>query len=205
MIHTNYSLTNNEQTFINHAFNEALKSPVLMRHGAVAVANGKIMGRGHNHYRTYSKDSFISNTCTCHADTRVYTHTYAHTLELIPIRTCVCAHSETSHGLSPWRRRRAGPCLGRQAGSLSGRRSATRRERGGGGGRGSRGERATRDPRRRRHDAYACAYGLCVCVVRVRAYIRGRRTYPGRVCENICLQRRRDAETVTSSTVGRMK
>ena len=54
--------------FINSAANEAQKSPVLMRHGAVAVANGKIMGRGHNHYRTHSKDDFISNTCTCHAE-----------------------------------------------------------------------------------------------------------------------------------------
>lgn len=61
-------LSNNEQSFINHALYEALKSPVLMRHGAVAVANGKIMGRGHNHYRTHSKDHFISNTCTCHAE-----------------------------------------------------------------------------------------------------------------------------------------
>lgn len=68
MIHANHNVTNNEQTFINHAFNEALKSPVLMRHGAVAVANGKVLGRGHNHYRTYSKDCFISNTCTCHAE-----------------------------------------------------------------------------------------------------------------------------------------
>lgn len=42
------NLSNNEQSFINHALYEALKSPVLMRHGAVAVANGKIMGRGHN-------------------------------------------------------------------------------------------------------------------------------------------------------------
>jgi|UniRef100_A0A6C0DVL1 tRNA(Arg) A34 adenosine deaminase TadA len=63
-----HNLSNNEQSFINCAFNEALKSTVLMRHGAVAVANGKIMGRGHNHYRTYSKDHFITNTCTCHAE-----------------------------------------------------------------------------------------------------------------------------------------
>lgn len=65
MLHT---LSNQEQSFINYALYEALKSPVLMRHGAVAVANGKIMGRGHNHYRTHSKDHFISNTCTCHAE-----------------------------------------------------------------------------------------------------------------------------------------
>jgi len=39
-----------------------------MRHGAVAVAGGKIMGRGHNHYRSTSRDGFIKNTCTCHAE-----------------------------------------------------------------------------------------------------------------------------------------
>lgn len=61
-------LSNSDMRFINSAANEALKSPVLMRHGAVAVTNGKIMGRGHNHYRTTSKDEFISNTCTCHAE-----------------------------------------------------------------------------------------------------------------------------------------
>ncbi len=61
-------LSNSDQTFINYAFNEALKSPVLMRHGAVAVVNRKIMGRGYNHYRTFSKDHFINNSCTCHAE-----------------------------------------------------------------------------------------------------------------------------------------
>ena len=57
-----------ESRFVNAAIQEAMKSPVLMRHGAVAVASGKIMGRGFNHYRTNSKDNFISNTCTCHAE-----------------------------------------------------------------------------------------------------------------------------------------
>tara|TARA_B100000886_G_scaffold252573_1_gene178448 strand:- start:471 stop:737 length:267 start_codon:yes stop_codon:yes gene_type:complete len=47
---------------------EAIKSPVLMRHGAVAVASGKILGKGHNHYRSISRDGFITNTCTCHAE-----------------------------------------------------------------------------------------------------------------------------------------
>ena len=57
-----------ETKFISHAASQAFKSPVLMRHGAIAVVNGKIMGRGFNHYRSSSKDNFISNTCTCHAE-----------------------------------------------------------------------------------------------------------------------------------------
>ena len=60
--------TTTESRFISAAIQEAMKSPVLMRHGAVAVVSGKVMGRGYNHYRTNSKDSFISNTCTCHAE-----------------------------------------------------------------------------------------------------------------------------------------
>ena len=61
-------LSTRDMSFINSAINEAKKSEVLMRHGAVAVTNGKIMGRGHNHYRSSSKDDFIKNTCTCHAE-----------------------------------------------------------------------------------------------------------------------------------------
>ena len=61
-------LSVSDNKFINAASQEANKSTVLMRHGAVAVANGKIMGRGHNHYRTSSKDGFIKDSCTCHAE-----------------------------------------------------------------------------------------------------------------------------------------
>ena len=61
-------ISNTDMKFINSAAIEAEKSPVLMRHGSVAVVNGKIMGRGHNHYRSSSKDNFITNTCTCHAE-----------------------------------------------------------------------------------------------------------------------------------------
>tara|TARA_B100000482_G_scaffold146196_1_gene108417 strand:- start:124 stop:390 length:267 start_codon:yes stop_codon:yes gene_type:complete len=61
-------LSNNDMRYIMYAADEAAKSPVLMRHGSVAVANGKIMGRGYNHYRSYSKDMFINNSCTCHAE-----------------------------------------------------------------------------------------------------------------------------------------
>ena len=57
-----------DMRFISVATNQAMKSPVLMRHGSVAVAGGKILGRGFNNYRTTSKDSFIVNTCTCNAE-----------------------------------------------------------------------------------------------------------------------------------------
>ena len=64
-------LNKNECNHISIAMNEALKSPVLMRHGCVAVQHGKVIAKGFNHYRTYSKDKIINNTCTCHAECHV--------------------------------------------------------------------------------------------------------------------------------------
>ena len=61
-------LSTTDMKYISMAANQAYKSPVLMRHGSVAVAGGKVMGRGFNNYRTTSKDQFIQNTCTCHAE-----------------------------------------------------------------------------------------------------------------------------------------
>ena len=62
------NISNQDAKFLHYAAQQAMQSPVLMRHGAVAVINGKIMGRGFNHYRSYSSDGFINNTCTCHAE-----------------------------------------------------------------------------------------------------------------------------------------
>ena len=61
-------ISNREQRFIEAAAMQAEKSNILMKHGCIAVANGKIMGRGYNYRRTNSKDAFIKNTCTCHAE-----------------------------------------------------------------------------------------------------------------------------------------
>ena len=55
--------------FIAEALEEAGKSKVMMKHGCVAVINGKIRARGYNSTeRTSSKDNFIKNTCSCHAE-----------------------------------------------------------------------------------------------------------------------------------------
>lgn len=51
-----------------HAYAEADKSPCLMKHGCVATVNGKIIGRGYNHYRTNSNDRIINKMCSCHAE-----------------------------------------------------------------------------------------------------------------------------------------
>ena len=61
-------VSRSDETFINIASNEAEKSSLLMKHGCVVVKNGKIVGRGYNSARCTSRDNFISNSCSCHAE-----------------------------------------------------------------------------------------------------------------------------------------
>ena len=61
-------LSTTEQAFLSQAAAESLKSKLMSKHGCIAVANGKILGRGHNSSRTQSSDGFICNTCSCHAE-----------------------------------------------------------------------------------------------------------------------------------------
>jgi len=83
-------LSNTDMRYITHAAYEAEKSPVLMRHGSIAVANGKIRGRGYNHYRIYSKDTFINNSCTCHAEIACLRNMY---------HSC-CTNAYGKHGIN---------------------------------------------------------------------------------------------------------
>lgn len=55
----------------NFAIEEAMNSPLYMRVGCVATLNGKVIARGHNNYRTFSKDGIIENTMSCHAECAV--------------------------------------------------------------------------------------------------------------------------------------
>ena len=61
-------LTPTEDRYIIHAALESTKSDLVSRHGCVIIGNGKILGRGHNSSRTQSRDGFINNTCSCHAE-----------------------------------------------------------------------------------------------------------------------------------------
>ena len=67
-----------DQSFLSQAANEAEKSKLLSQHGCVAVANGKIVGRGHNSSRTQSQDGFICNTCSCHAEIAALREVHKH-------------------------------------------------------------------------------------------------------------------------------
>ena len=42
-------ISRKDAVYIAAAAVRSQKSPVLMRHGAVAVANGRIIAKGHNH------------------------------------------------------------------------------------------------------------------------------------------------------------
>ena len=57
-----------DQKHIGSAGLESKKSDLVSKHGCVIVSNGKIIGCGHNSSRTYSRDGFINNTCSCHAE-----------------------------------------------------------------------------------------------------------------------------------------
>ena len=57
-----------DRAFASRAFDCAQKSTMLMRHGCVAVANGRVISSGYNHERSYSSDGFLHNTCSCHAE-----------------------------------------------------------------------------------------------------------------------------------------
>ena len=61
-------ISQKDEHLASHAYFEAEKSPCLMKHGCIATVNGKIIGRGHNHYRTNSKDRIIGKMCSCHAE-----------------------------------------------------------------------------------------------------------------------------------------
>tara|TARA_R110002074_G_scaffold377069_1_gene554403 strand:- start:204 stop:476 length:273 start_codon:yes stop_codon:yes gene_type:complete len=68
-----------DENYLSYAANEASKSTLLSQHGCIAVANGKIIGRGHNSCRTQSQDGFICNTCSCHAEMAALREVYKQT------------------------------------------------------------------------------------------------------------------------------
>jgi len=71
-------ISQKEQQFISAASRQAQKSTVAMRHGCVAVAGGKIIASGSNNYRATSRDGFLENTCTCHAEISTLRKIHSH-------------------------------------------------------------------------------------------------------------------------------
>ena len=69
-------ITQKDEKFANIAMEEAKKSNLLSQHGCVAVHDGQVIARGHNHHQCYSKDGFLKNTCSCHAEIDVLRKLY---------------------------------------------------------------------------------------------------------------------------------
>ena len=60
--------SNTDARYLSMAAEEAEKSIACYRVGCVAVSSGKILVRGHNSARTYSKDGMIGDSLSCHAE-----------------------------------------------------------------------------------------------------------------------------------------
>ena len=60
--------TNRDAKYMELAIKEAEKSELRAHVGCVAVVSGKVVAKGYNNYRTYSKDGLIQKTCSCHAE-----------------------------------------------------------------------------------------------------------------------------------------
>ena len=57
--------SNKQQQLINCAIHEAQQSKMVMRHGAIAVMNGRIIAKNSNHYHP------LKNGASCHAECAV--------------------------------------------------------------------------------------------------------------------------------------
>jgi tRNA(Arg) A34 adenosine deaminase TadA len=65
---TAFSMSNRDHRFMQMAIYEAIHSPILMRHGCIAVINGKIIARGFNTDRCHSRDGLLKHSWCCHAE-----------------------------------------------------------------------------------------------------------------------------------------
>lgn len=70
--------TSKDQRYMELAIREAYKSEMYTRHGCIVVVNGKIIGRGHNNYRTVYEDNFVEGTCSCHAEMDALRNAFRH-------------------------------------------------------------------------------------------------------------------------------
>jgi len=66
--HTAFSMSNKDHRFMQMAICEATNSQILMRHGCIAVINGKIIARGFNTERCHSRDGLLNHSWCCHAE-----------------------------------------------------------------------------------------------------------------------------------------
>ena len=61
-------LMKKDEKFLALASSFARNSTLHYKHGAVLVYHGKIVSKGCNSLRNYSKDKLIYECCSCHAE-----------------------------------------------------------------------------------------------------------------------------------------
>ena len=64
---TKFKSTNNRKTYILSAMEEALRSTMRSKHGAIIVKNGKIIAKGHN-YEIHNPHRGFSSKYSVHAE-----------------------------------------------------------------------------------------------------------------------------------------
>jgi deoxycytidylate deaminase len=61
-------MSKKDDRFMRMACNIGLESTINIRHGCVAVLNGKVVAQGFNNERCFSSDGLIRETWCCHAE-----------------------------------------------------------------------------------------------------------------------------------------
>jgi deoxycytidylate deaminase len=61
-------MSKKDDRFMRMACNIGLESTINIRHGCVAVLNGKVVAQGFNNERCFSSDGLIQETWCCHAE-----------------------------------------------------------------------------------------------------------------------------------------
>ena len=61
-------ITKKDKSHIERAIYESRRSTMMMKHGCVIASGSKIVATGFNNLRTRFRDSFIEESCSCHAE-----------------------------------------------------------------------------------------------------------------------------------------
>lgn len=71
------TLSNKKDKVFAHCLYQAEMSNLLFRHGCIATCGGKVIAKGCNTYKNYSsRDDFLVNCCSCHAEINVLRQIY---------------------------------------------------------------------------------------------------------------------------------
>lgn len=70
-------LSTKKDKILSQCLSLATDSDMLFQHGCIATLGGKIVARGNNTNKNYTKnDTFLKNRCTCHAEVNVLRQIY---------------------------------------------------------------------------------------------------------------------------------